>query len=532
MMRSRDPLGNETVVEAVDYRVLQARRIRDPNGNRSEVAFDILGQVVGTAVMGKAAPAPVEGDTLDGFVTDPPRDALDALFGSEQPHAAAALLLAGASTRIVHDLDRFQRTRAAHPHDPAQWQPPCSAALAREVHVAGPELKGEPPIQLSFSYFDGFGREIQKKREAESGAGFGARTQEQPGRRWVASGWIVFNNKGKPVRQFEPFFSAGPRYEPGTRAGVSPVLFYDPLGRVVATLQPNDSYEKIVYRAWEQVSFDANDSCLLDPRRDPDIATQVAPYFATLPGSWESWYAQRSDGRQGERERLAAARAAAHAGTPTATCLDPLGRTFLTLTRNRVVCPGHPADGRTETFHPDRTRPPRPPAGLRDPSGQALAVPGRTAMRFAYDLMGNRVRSTGIDAGTRWILPDCGGLPMRAWDSRGHVVTTGYDALRRPLLQSVRGEGPGADPRTRGRELVVDRIEYGEGLADAGKLNLRTRIYRHMDTAGVATNAGLDAEGPALAGLRLQGQPAAQDAAPAGRLQGYPGLACGAGAGG
>ncbi len=36
-----------------DYRVLQPRLVTDPNGNRSEVAFDALGMVVGTAVMGK-----------------------------------------------------------------------------------------------------------------------------------------------------------------------------------------------------------------------------------------------------------------------------------------------------------------------------------------------------------------------------------------------------------------------------------------------------------------------------------------------
>ena len=26
--------------------------------------------------------------------------------------------------------------------------------------------------------------------------------------RWVGSGRVVFNNKGKPVKQYEPFFSA------------------------------------------------------------------------------------------------------------------------------------------------------------------------------------------------------------------------------------------------------------------------------------------------------------------------------------
>ncbi len=25
---------------------------------------------------------------------------------------------------------------------------------------------------------------------------------------WVGNGWTIFNNNGKPVRQYEPFFSA------------------------------------------------------------------------------------------------------------------------------------------------------------------------------------------------------------------------------------------------------------------------------------------------------------------------------------
>ena len=45
--------------------LLQPLRITDPNGNRAEVAFDTLGLVVGTAVMGKATE--VQGDSLDGI---------------------------------------------------------------------------------------------------------------------------------------------------------------------------------------------------------------------------------------------------------------------------------------------------------------------------------------------------------------------------------------------------------------------------------------------------------------------------------
>ena len=32
-------------------------------------------------------------------------------------------------------------------------------------------------------------------------------------KRWIGTGWTVYNNKGKPVRQFEPFFTDTHRFE-------------------------------------------------------------------------------------------------------------------------------------------------------------------------------------------------------------------------------------------------------------------------------------------------------------------------------
>ena len=120
-------------------------------------------------------------------------------------------------------------------------------------------------------------------------------------------------------------------------------------------------------------------------------------------------------------------------------------------------------------------------------------------MRYAYDMLGSRIHQLSMEAGARWMLNDVAGKPIRAWDSRGHNFTTTYDALRRPLEQTVRGtiaNGEAAsDPRTLNRDILVDKIEYGEALVNAEALNLRTRIYRHSDSAGVATNARLAANG-------------------------------------
>ena len=136
---------------------------------------------------------------------------------------------------------------------------------------------------------------------------------------------------------------------------------------------------------------------------------------------------------------------------------------------------------------------------MRDAIQQAGDPLGRIVMRYAYDMLGNRIYQLSMEVGERWMLSDVAGKPIRAWDSRGHNFTTGYDALRRPVEQTVRGtiaNGEAAsEPRTLNRDILVDKIEYGESLANAEALNLRTRIYRHFDSAGVATNARLDADG-------------------------------------
>lgn len=547
MVETRDALGNRVTVDVNDYRVLQPRLVSDPNRNRTEVAFDALGMVVGTAVMGKPHPAEAEGDSLTGFVTDLTQGELDDFFDADDPHTAAEALLEGASTRIVYDLDRFQRTLQAHPKKPEKWLPPCATTLARETHLHTPLPPQGLKIQLSFSYSDGFGREIQKKIQAEPGPLVEGGPDISP--RWVGSGWTIFNNKGKPVRQYEPFFSkrqrpdgslySNHRFEFGVAVGVSPVLFYDPAERVIATLHPNHTYEKVKFDPWQQTTYDVNDTCAPpvqkpgdpppretgDPRTDPDIGGYVKPYFDALPEDpakpWQTWHAQRIGGTLGTDERNAAQRAAVHADTPTTAHFDALGRPFLTVARNRVVCEGHLLHNKPDEAF--RTRVELDIEGnqrkvfderkLPDAANLPLGdLQQRIVMQYAYDMLGNRIHQLSMEAGARWMLNDVAGKPIRAWDSRGHNFTTTYDALRRPIEQYVRGTfsdpdplKPNSDPRTLNPPneagLLVDRIDYGEPSpgatpaqeAEAQRLNLRTRIYRHSDSAGVATNARLDA---------------------------------------
>lgn len=462
----RDPLGNAVAAD-LDYRVLQPRQLTDPNGNRTEVAFDALGLVVGTAVRGK--PGEAAGDTLAGFVAD--LDEAAVLAHLSDPLADPHALLQGATTRLVYDLAAYQRTLAdAHP------APAVVATLARETHDAELGEGGTTRIQPGFSYSDGFGREIQRKVRAERD-------------RWVGSGWTMYDNKGRPVRQFEPFFSDSHQFDGDLRIGVSPTICYDPVGRVVATVHPDHSWDKVTVGGWRRQSWDRNDTVLIaDPAGDPDVGDRIRRLPA---GDYRpTWHAVRAGGVLGSREQGAAAKAAEHAGTPSVAYLDSLGRTFLTMAHNRV-------EGADE-FIPTRV-------GFDIDGHQRDVVDAydRVVMHYDYDLLGGVIHTASMDSGERWTLTDVAGNPVRAWDDRGHAFGTEYDALRRPVAQYVRGtDAEASDPRVLEREVLVQRTEYGEGQPDDRVLNLRTRVYRVYDAAGVVISESYDFKGNLLSSSR------------------------------
>jgi RHS repeat-associated protein len=529
----RDATGNPGPWR-IDYRVLQPVLVSDPNRNRTQVAYDILSMVAGTAVMGK--PETTEGDTLTGFTPDLTPAQIDALFTDPNPYPSAPGLLSGASTRVVCDLDRFARSRTNHPGDSTQWLPAGVVTLARETHAADPLPPHGLRIQLSYSYSDGTGREIQKKIGAEPGPVTESGPTVDP--RWVASGWTILNNKGLPVRQYEPSFTATQTFEYGVTVGVSPVLFYDPPGRVIATLNPDNTYAKVVFDPWKQTTFDTIDTCGLsdpndptaqpgDPRHDSDIASFVADYFTHLPDpqTWQSWYTTRAAGQLGDREADAATRSAAYTNTPTTAHLDTLGRPYLTETINKVVCPAETIGTVFAPAHPDDGKPAVPlhdrvildiegnQRVVRDADHQGGDPLGRIVMLYDYNMLGTRIHQASMEGGQRWTLADITGKHLCAWDSRGHTHTTTYDRLRRPTGVTVQGTTPNSDPRTLGTTpILVEKIDYGDthspttpGDFDPEPLNLRGRIYQHWDSSGLVTNAQLDAPGNPLSAYDFKG---------------------------
>jgi len=503
--RTRDAAGN--TVEAVhDYRVLQPKQLTDPNGNRSLAAFDAFGLVVAAAALGKISET--LGDSLDDFGdfdADPSLAQLQSFVA--RPRDQAAALVKSATSRVVYDLDRYRRC----------GEPPFAAALARETHVSDSPPQGLK-IQVSFTYSDGFGRELQSKIQAEPGdaptraanvtlpsgdASPGPLTLDSKGvpvfanasPRWVGKGRTIYNNKGKPVKQYEPFFSSTHLYEAEpemTDTGVTPILFYDPVGRVTATLHPNHTYEKVVFDPWRQETWDVNDTVTQsDPKADKD----VGEFFQHLPTAdyLPTWHDQRRNGQKGPDEKAAAGKAAAHAATPAVAIFDTLGRAFLTVADN-----GQDAGGVAQKFVT------RVAMDIEGNQREVIDAKNRAVMRYDYNMLGNRIHQASMEAGERWMLNDVSGKPIRGWDSRGHIGRTEYDELRRPVRSFVTG----ADSKNSSREICSEEIVYGEsngaGLSAAQVLqaNLRSKPYKHFDTAGVVTSEAYDFKGNLLTSTR------------------------------
>lgn len=454
-VRSRDALGN-TVEAEIDYRTLQPSMVTDPNGNRSRAAFDALGLAVGTAVQGKVSET--LGDNLDGFQADLPletiRRHLDDPLGlapdADSPHA----IVGNASSRFVYDLDRFRDF----------GQPPVAYSITRETHAADLAPGEQTRLRHRLVYSDGSGREVMSMVQAEPGPlDLGEPDAPTTDPRWVGTGRTIRDNKANPIKQYEPFFSATHGFETEqelVHRGVTPILRYDPLGRVVRTDLPDGTFARVAFDPWHQTSWDQNDTVLQS-----------------------RWFADRQALPVGDPERRAADITAQHADTPTTTHLDTLGRVFLTIADNGPA--GRPA-----------TR------FALDITGNTVVVTDardRDVETKTYNLLGTALQTGSMDSGTRWLLLDVAGNPVRAWDSRGHRFRTLYDELRRRTHSFVQVEGE--------NEILVARHVYGEAHPQAEQINVRGRVFLQLDQSGLAANAGLDPDTGDLEAYDFKGNP-------------------------
>ncbi len=445
--QTTDAAGN-TMLAQSNYRVLGLWLMTDANLNRSGARYDPLGMVVATALMGKLLPDGTdEGDHLDTSTDEP--------SPSDDP-----------TTRLDYDLSAYATWADNPDRDIDHPAPVWVHTQARVLHK-----DAETPWIESYAYSDGLGRVALTKAQAEPGLAperdasgnlvrdsQGALSFTQTNTRWVGTGRVVYDNKGNPVKAYEPFFDSSSVYDDETdlvQWGVTSIASYDPLSRAIRIDNPNGTYRTAEFDPWRAVSSDENDTVLTS-----------------------AWYAARSAGQLGANELDAATKAAAHANTPASADLDTLGRTF------RHVEDNGPAGQYVTVVTLDIEGQPRV---TTDPLRRAV-------LSQDYDMAGTEIHRSSVDSGERWLLANCSGQLLQAWDSRGFTVTGSYDALRRPTDLQV------TDSSSTSR--LAERVVYGEGLADAQTLNLGGAVYQHMDEAGLATTQQRDFKGNTVSASR------------------------------
>jgi RHS repeat-associated protein len=526
---SSDARGNTTKLTRFDYRVLAPAELEDVNANHSEAYHDALGRVIAVAVKGKGA----EGDNLVGY-TDASANLeltqvldhfdLEPISGLEARDQFGPIL-GNASSRHLYHFGEAQNG-AGNP----VWldRPPGACAILRERHV-GSLKAGDPPspLQIAFECSDGTGTVLMKRSQAEP---------EQAGGslRWIVNGKTVFNNKGKPVKQYEPYFSAGAgccaEGDEHEEVGVTQIMYYDAVGRLVRTEMPDRTLSRVELSPWLVQSFDANDT-VLESR----------------------WYQDRgapppTDPEPSDPKRRAAWLAAHHAGTPALTILDSLGRDVIKIAHNKytdsvgtqrdekyLTYTKLDAEGKPLWVRDARSNlvmqyiaPPKPsrdlPRVLRDFTANGnpnndigLRVP-------AYDIAGNLLYQHSMDGGNRWMLIDAAGKPMFSWDynerqepnstlvGESRLSATEYDSLHRPSAQWLSVDG--------GQRQTLERFEYSDRRSSDGTPNSQLasdqaanrvgQLVRRYDASGLTATIRRDFKGNVLeVERRLNNQPTA-----------------------
>jgi hypothetical protein len=452
-----DAAANTNSVEAFDFRTLKPQLIKDANANLSEARFDALGFVVGTALRGKGS----EADDFTGFVANVSAADVGNFFADPVTYGPA--LLQHATSRFVYDFSVV---------------PVRVASIRRETHYQATVAVGAPSkLRYRFEYSDGFGNLAMVKAQAEPGIALALDASNNviqidttPNLRWIGNGRTVLNNKGKPVKQYEPYFSVNYGYEDNPKLveiGVTPLIRYDPPGRMVRTDYPDGTFAKTDIQGWMTQAFDRNDTVT-----DSD------------------WYAERTTGALAgdARENAAAQKAAVHYNTPAVSHTDIQGRAFYAIAHNRFV--DHTTKMLTDEFYATDTQ-----LDVEGNTRQIVDARGNSAIAYDYDMLGVQAHVASMDSGERWFLNDGAGRTVYAFDSKNQTFHTLFDAIRRPIQMTL---AKGA-----ALPIVIDRIAYGEGQPGDQALNLRGKLFEHRDQAGILTNTSYDFKGNALEATRV-----------------------------
>ncbi len=476
--RILDALGNESRVLDFNYRTFSPTKIMDINDNISSIIMNELGFVKAEAVEGKDTNNDKVGEEADNLIgitdiTQPAEQTLiDQFFTTAQVHdicnssqlqSIAKGLLQSASNRLVYNFNQ---------------KPTVVASIIREQHT---QENPDSPLQISFQYSDGLGNVVMTKAQAEPGiAKMGTLLPNDNWQieevdtnnqlRWVGNGRTVLNNKGNPIKQYEPYFSVSPVYEDAAglvETGVTPILFYDAAGRNVKTELPNGTFTKVVFDAWQSFSYDTNDTV-----------------------TESKWYAERILLADNNAEKIAALKAEIHYKTPVRIILDTLGRPVVAIDHNKFINGSALA---IEAFSYTYTN-----IDIEGHAQSIIDARGNTVIAYQYNFLGHRVTQTSMDAGKRWVFSNVLGNPLKTWDERNYEFNFKYDVLHRLIERWITG-GEGTIPIN----IMYEKLVYGESLPNSKQNNLRGSVAIVYDSAGKLVSETYDFKGNLLSSTRI-----------------------------
>jgi RHS repeat-associated protein len=465
ILEERDALGHPTLVEhdlyellpikvtdaaglvtsAVhDYRLEETVLASDANDNRTAFSFTPLGLLSSIAVLGKAGQV---GDTIDTPATRLFYD-LHAFANRNQPVSVRTL------QRLYHAGDDDADIQAEHRNDTLErWEYSDGSgrllqtrSRAADILFVGEEGVGLPTDQDHAHHAHG---ELRPPNGLPN---------------VVVSGWQKYDNKGRVVEQYEPFFDLGWTFTPSTIStlGQRVTQYYDPTGRVRRVVHPDGSEECNVYGIPESLST-------------PDVFR---------PSPWEVYKYDLND--NAGRVRPSGADAA-HWDTPTSVEVDALGRTIRQVERTRNQA-RDPVEELVTLSQYD----------LRGNLVELRDSFGRVALRAVHDLApGARTwRTQYLDSGVRRAIVDAAGNLIEQRDAKGALILRTYDSMNRPTgtwARDTMGEAPS----------LRERFTYdGADLVDAKVRNLAGRLHRHYDEAGLIVFESYDFKGNVASKVR------------------------------
>ncbi len=284
----------------------------------------------------------------------------------------------------------------------------------------------------------------------------------------------MYNNKGKVVEKYEPYFDTGFFYKPAAANGEKVTMYYDPRGQVVRTVNPDGTEQRVLFGIPAEVTI-------------PDT-------FA--PSPWEQYTYDAADLGIGGTPNPD------HQFTPKSAVLDALGRTVKTV--DRLVADKDDAGNVVMRYEYDirgnRTKVTdaldrvvfkhvydlKPKAGEEDPGANVLYT-------WHIDGFHTEGNNADIPGSVKTSVFSAAGTVLENRDSKGALVLHAYDQANRPVGMWA-CDKPGEDTTLR------QRLEYGDsaGLTDPSAKNLNGQLYRHFDEAGMLLLEEYDFKGNLL----------------------------------